>query len=446
MEQNVLAPTDVFKRHFDIPSLPSNLVFDFESDDDDNRDITPESILLNSVLLVGVRESQGASALSAHGMGGVGKATALKRICSTGSVQGLLVDGVCFMEFGQDATLQKVREEMVQEMRKASCLSDVVTKAAEWLEDRAVLLVCDNLWATDENELGYALLLKKMLRDALKSGFLISTRDRTIPHAVSVSPVSSDCVEPEGPRARKILGKAAFGDNYEEIISNWDAEPEYVEILKICAGLPLAFGIAGSGVKFDWEDSKDASFSVKTYCSGLMSGALNQLQGANAEHRVDGLKYVVEASLKLCEKWGISGGRTIDIRHLYRSLSVLEKQKLIPESTLEQYWDLDKRQMGGIVRKFRNLILIKRDLLKESTSNDGEVSEFHVHIQDLVLELCHGMVVDEKEKWHLRLINAYRLRLLPYRIKFDVGSIIYCRCPSFSIPIKHFSRVMHDCF
>ena len=101
------------QRHSDIPSLPSNLVFDFESFDDGTRVSTPESIFLNSVLHLGLWGNlQGASALGTHGTGGEGKKTALKRTCSVESVKGRVVDGVCFMEFGPDATRQKFREEI----------------------------------------------------------------------------------------------------------------------------------------------------------------------------------------------------------------------------------------------------------------------------------------------------------------------------------------------
>ena len=62
------------------------------------------SVLHHEVLC----DSQGASALGTHGMGGVGKTIALKKICSAESVQGKFVDGICFMQFGQDAILQKV--------------------------------------------------------------------------------------------------------------------------------------------------------------------------------------------------------------------------------------------------------------------------------------------------------------------------------------------------
>ena len=240
---------------------------------------------------------------------------------------------------------------------------------------------------------------------------LISTRDRIIAKAVSSSLVSFECVDALGSKAKEILSRAAFGDDLEEITPDWNADSEYVEILKVWAGLALALGIAGSGVNLEYEDSKYASFSIKNYCSGLMSGALHQLQGANVEYHAGALKCVVEASLKLCEKWGFIGERNIDMRRLFRSLCVLYKQQIIQQSTLEQYWGLYKRQMQEIVRKFRDLNIAKRDLLKKSTSNNGEVSEFHVHMHDLVLDLRHWMVVDEKEKWHLRLIDSYRLTL-----------------------------------
>ena len=86
MEQKVQLATDAFKRHFDVPSLPSNLVFDFEPFDDDNRVGAVKSIPLNSVLNPRSRGNlQETSALGAHGMG-VDKTTALKRICSAESV------------------------------------------------------------------------------------------------------------------------------------------------------------------------------------------------------------------------------------------------------------------------------------------------------------------------------------------------------------------------
>ena len=72
---------------------------------------------------------------------------------------------------------------VVKDMRRAQNLGEVVNRAAEWLEDRAVLLVCDDLWATNENELGYVPELKNLLRDTPTSGSLIPTRNWSMARA-----------------------------------------------------------------------------------------------------------------------------------------------------------------------------------------------------------------------------------------------------------------------
>ena len=87
----------------------------------------------------------------------------------------------------------------------------------------------------------------------------------------------------------------------------WEAESEYVEILTVCAGLPLALLIAGSDMNKDHKDSgdgegkKDAYFAVKTYWNKLKKGTLKYFLGANAYYHKDCRKYIVKASLDSCE-------------------------------------------------------------------------------------------------------------------------------------------------
>ena len=114
---------------------------------------------------------------------------------------------------------------------------------------------------------------------------------KKIARAMSSSPVSFECVEAQGPKAREILGRAAFGDDWQQIISDWDekSESECVGILEVCAGLPLAHGIAGSSVHVDYEDSgngeerKDGSFAVMNYWDGLKEGGVEHLREANID-------------------------------------------------------------------------------------------------------------------------------------------------------------------
>ena len=240
------------------------------------------------------------------------------------------------------------------------------------LKGKAVVLVCQDVWATGNNELGYVRELKQKLRDAPKSGLLISTRDRTIAQAVSGSPVNFECVEPLGRKAREILGWAAFGPNWDQITFDRDAKLKYLKILKVCARLPLAIGIAGSALKS--VDGEQRYMVLSLIMRRLNRGKLNRLQYPNGEYDRDGLNYVVKASLQLCELWGFSGGRNRDTRHLFQSMFVLEEQQLIPESTLERYSDLDEQQVGDAVENFTNLRIVKQNLLKRSSNNSTDVS------------------------------------------------------------------------
>ena len=119
LDQNALSARDTFKSFFDSPSLPPNLVFDFESCDESGSYLTPEGTLLDSVLQFADKEnSEGSSAVGKHGMGGVGKTRALKKICIIESVRTSFVDRVCFMQLGQNATIRKVCQEICRCVRK----------------------------------------------------------------------------------------------------------------------------------------------------------------------------------------------------------------------------------------------------------------------------------------------------------------------------------------
>ena len=68
LKQNKQPHADQFQPYFDIPSMPPNLVFDFESFDDEGVHNTPEGILLKSVLQFGVPgNSQGLQLLGRMG-------------------------------------------------------------------------------------------------------------------------------------------------------------------------------------------------------------------------------------------------------------------------------------------------------------------------------------------------------------------------------------------
>ena len=81
------------------------------------------------------------------------------------------------------------------------------------------------------------------------------------------------------------------------------------------------------------------------------------------------------------------------MNRLFRSLSVLEKKKSKPEHTLELFWGLSKRQTREVLRKFADLNIVRRELVK-LIANNRNVSQFCGHLHDLVLEFRQEMEVD----------------------------------------------------
>ena len=125
------------------------------------------------------------------------------------------------------------------------------------------------------------------------------------------------------------------------VTDNCGSEKEFLQVLNFCAGLPLALGIAGSGVNTYYADSGDAFLAMKTYWGRLRGRALRRMRGTNLDYHKDGLKFVVQACLSACDAWARSEGRSYDMRNLFKSFSVLEKQASLPESALTGYWEVD---------------------------------------------------------------------------------------------------------
>ncbi len=416
------AKEEEFIAHFDYPELPDNVVLNFRSDE------TQEGRLLRKLL--GLREKENLHGVSAvgrrrgtaiHGMGGVGKTTALRAICHEGEAKKAFPDGICFLEFGddtKDGDFQQQLERCVRnfggittldEMKKQSSLKGVVNQAASWLRKKAILFVCDDLWRSPDCEFGYLPLLKRLLEDAPRSKLLVSTRDQRIAEEVSTNCERFDTLLSDRPRARNLLGQITFEEQIE-ILERLDIQCHIETILNVCAGLQIALCMAGRALRTEIRRVGDIRRVFEMYASQVEHDQRPDETQRSAQLYDHGLSYIVEASLIQCERWAEKSRNKVNVRNLFRSLCVLEKQMVLPKRMLSMIWTLSSRETDRVVHKFADLGLITKtmDRTTSDSSSNEIVEEYGVRLHDLVLVLCQEMADDEQEERHGNVIDALK--------------------------------------
>ena len=417
------AKEDEFVPHFDCPELPDNVVLDFRSNE------TQEGRLLRKLLELREKENvQGVSAVgcrrgtATHGMGGVGKTTALRAICHQPEVKEAFPDGICFLEFGQDTKDGNVQQQLERcirkfggtttlvEMKKQLSLKGVVEQAASWLHKKAILFVCDDLWRSPGCEFGYLPLLKGLLEDAPRSKLLVSTRNQRIAEELSTNCETFNTLISDRPRARNLLGHITFGGEQIEILERPDIQDHIEVILNVCAGLQIALCMAGRALRTEIRRVGDIRKVFEMYASQVEHDQRPDETERGAQLYDHGLSYIVEASLVQCERWAEKSLKKVNVHNLFRSLSVLEKQTAMPKSMLSMVWGISSRETDRVVNKFADLGLVTKtmDRTTSGRSSNEVVDEYGVRLHDLVFVLCQEMAVDELEERHRSVIDALK--------------------------------------
>ncbi len=362
-----------FKAYFGRPLLPSNLVLNFDTDK------AQEGRLLHKLLASKNEDSaDGTVAVGSNrdnamqGMGGVGKTTALRAICHQKKVMEAFPDGICYLEFGQNATDRNVQQQLercirqfgglstADKIEEQSTLAGTAKQAANWLGKKEILLVCDDLWGSPTSKFGYLSLLRQLVRDSPDSRLLVSTRDLKIAKEVSSDFETFGPLLSEKERARNLLCQVAFGKGHNEKLKELDIEGYVTSILNICAGLQLALCMAGHALGCIVGELKDIEKGFEVYARQLERDKLPDDEESSAQLYDHALSYIVEASLVQCEQWAENSLPNVNVQSLFRSLCVLEKQMTMPKSMLSKLWGLTSRKTDRIVRMFADLNLITK--------------------------------------------------------------------------------------
>ncbi|TXG73920.1 hypothetical protein EZV62_002499 [Acer yangbiense] len=224
--------------------------------------------------------------IGVYGMGGVGKTTLVKRV-SGQAIDDKLFDFEITVDITETPDIKKIQAQIAEELglkfheeglsRRAVRLRDRLKK------EKKVLLVLDNIWAKlDLEAVGIPFgneEEKGRNDDQTRCKILLTSRSEYV--------LRND-MNAEKNFLVEILSEEEAGNLFWKIVGdsarNCDFDPIGVEIIRYCAGLPVAIATIASALKkkslFDWKD------------------ALDQLRRSNPRH-IRGMDANVYSAIKL---------------------------------------------------------------------------------------------------------------------------------------------------
>ncbi len=202
----------------------------------------------------------------------------------------------------------------------------------------------------------------------------------------------------------------AFGKEQIEILERPEIQSHIETILNVCAGLQIALCMAGRALRTEIRRVSAIRKLFEMYACQIEDDQRPDETQRGAELYDYGLTYIVEASLVQCERWDEKSRKKVNVQNLFRSLSVLQKQIVMPKGMLSMVSGLGLQENDCVVNKFADLGLITKTMDRTTLGKRSNevVKEYGVRLHDLVLVLCQEMTVDEQEERHGSVVEALK--------------------------------------
>ena len=406
---------DLFRPRIRKIPLSHGIVLDLNSTDLFGNPSTVETRIKKQLLSP---NEDGQYICSIHGPSGVGKTTILHGISNDEHIEEYFTGGIYFLSFGADATLATVGSEICEAVRdsgghqlvkKMTCYDDVkrvIRDACEWFAQRRFLLLVDDVW--NKKGLGTSIisLLSEIVIRGDKAVIVYSTRDLEVAlNGISFRLEPQDVL---GEESRNVLFKHANLDKNE--IFNEETEKAIGEVLKRCAGLPVAHAVAGRTIRALMIRSK---ITVEDACVLFLSEGDSIFLKAVDGYKLD---FVFRTSLRILEGLEeqnieenvstiIQDKKRFSYSEMHRGLSVLQKQQWVPLEMLRNLWNVeDEQSVREICQNFEAVGLGEMCIQQcEGERREG------MRIHDLLHEYAQTEAKkrNEIELWHRRLLSCY---------------------------------------
>lgn len=326
----------------------------------------------NVALTSAVQTQAKNSPTALHGMGGIGKSVMARALCDDAAVQAAFPDGILWATLGQEPNLKEKLRVWVMELggtisETAPSEDSLKAKLGGLLQDRACLLIVDNVW--EDND------LKHFQVAGARCRLIMTTRNEGIARRVGA-----------------IIHKVPLMTQTEaiELLNQWAGSASQnisdalkVEIVERLGRLPLAVKLAGGRLQESPAEEWIADF--------------DSLRDLDAEWKTDDPEKSVwvsfQISLKVLKE---------DARQLYLALGIFRENEATPENAIAKLW----QELENLPAKDTSRLLsdLAAKALLELNVSPTRAVLFH----DLLKMFIHSELGENEQFHHNKLLNAYR--------------------------------------
>ena len=319
--------------------------------------------LLGDVAVIGIGGKT--SALGLHGQGGIGKTTLARMVVHDDDVRRRFVDGIYWLDVGQEPNVLTLLSELAAMNRLASAfhsISDAYRQLTDLFRNRQSLVVIDDVWQFEHARLFDML--------GLGSRLLLTTRDATILTALGAEELRVDLMSPL--QALALLA--------EWVNTPVDAMPaEAVSLVHECGYLPLAVKVAGAQIR----DGRS--------CNDLLAAL-----------KVGRVEFLHHASGDVLKTLRTSvDGLSIDVRERYVELAILPEDVDVPELVITRLWAVRGQLTESAAREV--LASLERKALLHRRKDEHGMSVVRLH--DLQMDFIR-LAAEDPIGIHRSLLQA----------------------------------------
>lgn len=266
------------------------------------------------------------------GMGGVGKTMMATALCHDRRVQEAFPDGILWLTFGAETKrtfedrVKSIAHQLNQEFQVRS-----TSAYKTLLEDKAVLLVLDDVWDVGE--------IQPFLLNSGRSRLMFTTRDKTIARSLGGDTQVQEVTPLDDLRARRLLGHwSGRGTRLPELHTSG--------ILEECQGLPLALAMIGAALRDEGDEHWAAVLCDLRQARLRNVGA--KLAGYDRETLHAALAVSVNALVP-------------NLRDRYLRLALLPEDMVAAPPVLQALWGVSVGEVHATVRALAGKSLVRSE-------------------------------------------------------------------------------------